>query len=124
MIDPRMHQQVQEHFPSRVTIQQITYTRSGANQKIPSGATDIAGLVGLPCRLGPIILLRPTDNEMRTQSVTSGIENRQCKINGYYPQITNKEMQAVVDGVTFPIRGVESDSNNFSTRMRLEIIKL
>jgi hypothetical protein len=72
--------------------------------------------------MAPIMLYRPTDDEIRTSEVEEVFERRQLLLNGFFPQIVNRIMQAVVDGVVWPIRGVESDSQRLNTRLKLEQI--
>lgn len=102
---------------------QVTYTTTPSHQKIRSGSYPLPGLANIPCLLGPIIEERPTDGEVRTSATLEHTQRRHLKMNGSYPQIQERDMEAVVDGVTFPIRGVESDSKNFSTRLRLEVVR-
>lgn len=123
LLDPRLRTAIPEHWPSLCTIQTITYTANAANQLMPTGVTNVSGMVNLQCRLGPIILSRPTDDEIRDTKVQEKYSRRNLKINAYLPQIQVRAMQAVVDGIVYPIRGVEGDSQQFSTRLRLEIVK-
>ena|ERR1017187_2357625 len=122
LIDPRLVQAIPEMWPSLCTIQSIGFTTSASDQQIPSSATNITGMVDIPCRMAPIMLYRPTDDEIRTSEVEEVFERRQLLLNGFFPQIVNRIMQAVVDGVVWPIRGVESDSQRLNTRLKLEQI--
>lgn len=121
LLDPRLRTAIPEFWPSRVDIRLKTYTTSATNQKIQTGSTSVFNTL-LECRLSPIILDRPTDTDTRTIKVTDLTERRHLKINGYYPTIEAEDMQAVVDGKTWEIRGVESDGSHFSTRLRMENI--
>ena len=121
LIDTRLRSSIPEMWPSKCSIQRISFTNSASGQPIPTGAANIRALVNIPCRMGPLIELRPTDAETLTDPVTGTFQRRQCKLNLYAPLISPLEMQAVVDGVIYPIRGVESDSQDFSTRLSLEI---
>lgn len=123
LIDSRLRHAIPDHWDSRCTIQMVTYTTTAANQRVPSGATDVAGMVNVPCRLAAIIFSRPTDNEIRDQKIQEKLSHRHLKLNGWFPSITPRRMQAVVDGVVYPIVGVEGDSQQFSTRLRLEVVK-
>lgn len=120
LIDSRMMARDEQFFTSRCTIQQIAYTPSDSNQQVPTGQTDIPGLIGIPCRLGPLIEVRPTDDESRESMIEGQFERRQLKLNGFFPQIVNRTMQAVVDGVSWQIRGNESDSAQLTTRLKVE----
>lgn len=123
LIDPRLRPTVDESYPSRCTIQRVTYTTTAANQRIATGATVVPGMSHLPCRLAPIIFVRPTSDEIRDSKILESYDRTQLKINRYLPAITSRDMVAVVDGVTWPIRGVEADSSSFSTRLKLEKVK-
>ena len=123
LIDPRLRASLQDDFPSRCTIQNVVHVVSMANQEVPdpASATDVAGLVNIQCRIAPLIEQRPTDNENLPSDIQELYVQRQCKLNGYFPSITPRSMQAIVDGVAYIIRGVEHDGARFSTRLRLEI---
>lgn len=121
LVDPRMHADIEDMVPSRCTVYAVTITTSPAGQKVESLGSAVAGLSNVSCRISPIILIRPTDDEETTASNTQEIVGRQLKFNGYYPQITVR-MRAVVDGRQYRIRGVEADGNLFSTRLKLEVL--
>lgn len=123
LLDPRLRGSIPDHWPSVCTILAVTYTTNDDNQTIPSGVVAVEGLVDIPCRIGPIIKERPTDDEIRTQDIYSDFTRRYLKLNKYCPEIMERIQQAVVDDVTYEIRGVEHDSERFSTRLRLEIIE-
>jgi hypothetical protein len=122
LVDPRLRHALPDHWPVIARIEVITYTADDANQQIPSGVQVIAGLEAVPARLGPIIQDRPTDDQERLIHATVTFKRRHLKLNGYYPSIPNEGAQAVVDNVAYPIRGVESDSQQFSTRLKLEVL--
>jgi len=122
LIDNRMRATLDGMYPSRCTVATQTFTTNKANQKVPSGETAVAGLVNISCRIGPLIELRPTDKERRSSDANILVTARQCKLNGYFSTIKANAMVAQVDGVSYPIVGVEHDGNLHSTRLRLEII--
>jgi hypothetical protein len=121
MVDPRLHQQLHDHFPSRCTIQVPTFTTSASNQKIPGPPVNLQDHTDIPCRIGPIIEIRPTDDQIRQSETTEDYKRRQCKLNGFYPAI-QEGMIALVDGYVYPVRGAEADGNGFSTRLKLEVV--
>jgi hypothetical protein len=121
--DNRLLASLRDHFPSRCTIVTQDYTPSAANEQVPSGETAVAGLVDISCRLGPLIEIRPTDSENRGADVSVIRIARQCKLLGHYSEIQPNVHKAVVDGISYPIVGVESDGSQLTTRMRLEIIQ-
>lgn len=122
LIDNYLRKRIMQHWPSRCNIKSVNYTRTASNQQIVSGYTDVVGLYDIPCRVGPFIDTRLTDNERRTDSVTSHILSRRCKLGGYYPTIDTRRMVALIDNTTYQIRGVEHDSEHTHTSLRLEIL--
>lgn len=120
LIDPRMLSHIQTHWPSRCTIQAITYGVSQSNQRIPTGSTNI--LVDVPCSMAPLNEANPTDDEKRSPTIQGSFDKRVVKLSGYFPQIVERHI-AIVDGVTWQIRGVEHDSQHVSTRLKVEIIR-
>jgi hypothetical protein len=122
LFDSRLLSQLDRHYESSCTIQSVIFTSDNANQDVISSTPDVAGMTLIPCRIGPLIEIRPTDDELRSSDIRARRVERQCKLLGYYPGIIPREMQAVVDGVTYPIRGVEHDGSRMTTRLRLEIL--
>lgn len=123
LVDVRLGRDIPNHWPSLCTIQTVNFTASASNQPVPTSATSIAAKTNIPCRLSALIDIRPSDDEIRTTEVQEKKVERTCKLSGYYSDIEVRTQQAVVDGVTYQIRGVEHDSQQFSTRLRLEVIK-
>ena len=125
LLDPRLHQSLGEFWPDLATIQIIVTVADAANQPVVQSPItgSVLGMDAIPCRIGPMIQVRPTDEEVRDGKITDLILHRELKLSGYFPTITAHIMQAVVKGITYKIVGVESDSQSFSTRLRLEIIK-
>jgi hypothetical protein len=115
-------------FVSLCTVQQPdgVFGASGA----PSGNhLPVSGLVNIICQLSP-----PTDSTIRATEVKSLEEIlregfRHLLLNGYYPQMTPDNQipqgwQAVVDGVTYEILGVEHDSQQQMTRLQVRLVQL
>lgn len=124
LFDTRLNKAIEGLYPSLCTIQIVTTSVSASNQKVPTGATDIEGLINLRGRMAPMSAIGGiTDKETRSGGIVSRVVERLLKLDGYYPQIDTRRMQAVVDGVVYQIRGVDSDSQHFNTRLRLEIVK-
>ena len=122
LLDPRLRTALPVLWPSRCTIQTITTTTSASNQLVPSGAVDLAGHTEIECRVSPIVRERPTDDLQRGYAVQEYHLRRHANLNGYFPTITEVGMQAVIDGVVYPIRGVDTDGNHFITRLKLEVV--
>lgn len=111
------------HYPSRCTIQFVSKADTPSGQSVNSSGLPVSGHLNIPCALGAFSKDTTTDNERRGPTVTEEFSRRICKLSGYYPAIVERQMRAVVDGVIYNIRGVESDSQHVSTRLYLEVIK-
>lgn len=120
LIDQRLYAKTMTHWPSLCDIQSISEVRSDSNQLIASNPVAVANMTQIPCSLAPLSIT-PTDNEVRSGEISSGKVGRILKLNGFFPGITNT-MQAVVDGVTYQIVGIEADSHSWSTRLKVENI--
>lgn len=112
-------------WTTTATIQLILTKTNAANQEvpIPTGAQNIPGLVEIPCRLASLVKERPTGDLTRGGMVQEYHERRHCVLQGYHPEIRSDEMQAVIDGVIYPIRAVEHDGNRVNTRIKLEVVR-
>ncbi len=62
------------------------------------------------------------DDEQRGKDILETYKLRTLTLNGYFPSIMPESMQAVIDGIIFPIRGIEHDGQHQNTRLKLEII--
>lgn len=122
IIDPRLSADLENYFPAKCTAQFRNDT-IGPGGEVPGVPTDVPGIINIPCRIGPMILIRPTDTEQRIGRATTEVKSRQLKMNGYFPQIDASTMQMKVNGVVYRILGNEEDGDRFSTRIRLEIIR-
>lgn len=123
LFDPRLRTATEILWPSVCTIQLRVYNTESGNQRVFLVATDIDGMVEIPARSGPTVRERPTDdlNRFSGQVVSEYHLRRHVDLNGYYPQILPETMQAVIDGVVYPIRGVEHDGQHWITRIKVEI---
>lgn len=122
LLDPRMTAQLEELWSSRCTIQLGNTFNQGSGQTYIGGYGSILTLTNIPCRLAPIQPENLTSKETRT-TVTIDQDNRwEAKLNGYYAQIVPRTHRALIDGVGYLIRGVEHDSERYSTRLSLEQI--
>lgn len=120
---PLLATSLQGLWPSLCTIQIVEHGLSPSGQTLVSdGVAIVPGLERLACRLSAIEDNRPTDDEVRAGDVLEQRQRRILKLNGYYPSIVPRQMQAEVDGVVYPIRGIEHDSEHFSTRLTLAVI--
>jgi hypothetical protein len=127
LLDPRLRVNLAERYTSRCTIAQITFTTSASGQKVRSGNSPIAGLINIPCLLGPLVQERPTDTDMQNVEVVERRQSRQCKLSGSFPQLNSLDLvggiEAVVDGDTYPVKGIDGDSAKYSNRLLLEVRK-
>lgn len=109
-------------WPSRCTIQTITYATQPGRQQVPTGATNVTNLVNIPCRMAPMSVTVASEREQRTDALIEQSTKYVVKLNGYYPEIQPRLMRAVVDGVPYLIRGMDSDSEHMFSRLFVEII--
>ncbi len=109
-------------FSSLCTIQQPSgvFTQSGQ----PDGVyVAVSGLVNIPCTNPPTSNIRITANEKRTIAEIKSDNSNHVLLDDYFPQIDALQRngaQAVVDGITYTILGVESDSQEKMTRLNVE----
>lgn len=122
LIDSRLRDGIPDHWPSLCTIQTTVFGTNAANQKIPISGSDVDGMVDLPCRLGPAVVAEVPYEERRTDKSTVTYKQRTLLINKYLPSIVPYTNTCVVDGVPYLIRGMDSDSQKFMTRLRVEAL--
>lgn len=103
-------------FVASCTIQQAVETQS-ATGSIVHTWTDVAGLVGLGCRIAP-----QQADERRSPVQKYADTTHVCVINAFYAEIT-EQMQAIIDSATYEIVGVETDGNQTMTRMYLRVVR-
>lgn len=112
-----------EIWPSLCTIEIVRQGAAASGQLLTSEGDPILVFTDIPCRLGPIDEGHPTDSEHREPPLRESYARRTLKLSDYYPSIVPRQMRAVVDGVTYMIRGNEEDSEHVYTRLYLELIK-
>jgi head-tail adaptor len=100
-------------YPSLCTIQSAVETQDTAGQPIKTWADLIQAI---PCRKAPA-----GGREVKLPDQTYGVADFVIELRGYYPSITRK-MHAVVDGTVFDILNPESDGNNFTTRLQVQVV--
>ncbi len=110
IIDPRLHAALEDFVPARCTAQYLNETETPGGV-VPGVPSDVPGIINIQCRIGPLILIRPTDSEDRTGRITTEIKTRQLKMNGFFPQIDAATMRMKVNGQVY------------RTRLRLEVIR-
>src|SRR5262245_21117877 len=82
-------------YPSLCTIYDKNDSTEDSGSEVPGVPTPAVGMVDIPCRVAPIILIRPTDVEERRDSITREYENRTINLFGYFPQIDKANQHAV-----------------------------
>lgn len=122
LLSPAFSSALRVHYPSRCSIQLVASGDTPSGQLVTAGGELVSGHINIPCALGAFSKDTTTDNEKRDARILEEFTRRMCKLNGYYPTIVERQMRAVVDGVIYNIRGVESDSAHVSTRLYLEVI--
>lgn len=123
IVHPRMLAKLANFYPSKLTIQTSTETRSASGAVTITWA-DVVNMRNLPCSIAPIIRESPFgQNERRQEGVTYVEGTHQLAIRGHYPQI-DTTMRAVVDGQPYDIRAVEHDSHAQTTRLRLFVVSV
>lgn len=88
---------------------------------------NVSGLVNVPAKDAPESSIQATEIKGLQDILSKGL--RHLLLNGYYPEATPDgqiptSWRAIVDGITYDILGVEHDSENTQTRMRLQIASL
>ena len=103
-------------FPSRVTIEVNTPTRSASGAEVP-GWAPLAGHVDIPAAVAPA-----GGNERRSSLMTTAETTHIAMLNGRFPTIIAAH-RAVVDGATtYDITVVEQASQGVVTRLGLRTI--
>lgn len=112
-----------ERFTSLCTIQRPpgTTNAQGGQDLDPTHYIDVPGLVNIPCKAAPLVILRPSAaDETKLADYTEEGNQQQVVLSGYFPQIQQQD-QAVVDGVIYDIVSVQSDSEHIMTRLGTQI---
>lgn len=113
-------------YSSCVTVRQATNIPDVVGQVdlTSAGFADIAGAVAVPCMRAPISPARIYADETKFQNSVESLNVFHLLLDGYYAQVPEAEaslatLQAVVDGVTHEVLGVESDSQKTMTRLKI-----
>jgi hypothetical protein len=88
--------------------------------------TPVAGLIDIPCMDAPLSTggtsLSADEAKMQPQILSKG--ERHILLNAYYPEalsVWRGGGNVVIDGITYDIMGVESDSQRTQTRVKAQI---
>ena len=112
-VHPRMLEGLAAFYPSLCTIQSGTLTQDSVGQPV---ATWAYVLQAIPCRISPA-----GGREMKLPNQTYGVGSHTINLRGYYPTII-VAMRALVDGVAYDILAVESDGNQYTTRLQVQVV--
>lgn len=110
-------------YKSLCTIQQPNISVDGAGGQLYTPATNVPGLVNIPCMKAPTSPVRVQATEMKALEDIMSKVPLHVLLNGYYPAIT-PDLWALVDGVQYDIIGVESDSQSQMTRLELQLVEV
>ena len=115
-------------FVSACTIQAPDGNYSASGQ--PSGTyADVSGLVGIQCMDAPDITqqVKVGANQIRNVAEITDVADRHVLLDAYYPTLQagwRAGWRAIVDGITYNIFGVESDSQRTQTRVKLQAVSI
>lgn len=121
LIDPRLFEALGTTFWRHTcTIQAAT---SAANEvgELEHTWADLVGHTHISCNLAAAQAMGEQKSEQRRDDSTYDAKTRHCQLNGHYPLI-GEGMRAVVDSVTYNIRGVVQSSAKVQTKLILELI--
>lgn len=110
-------------FVSLCTIQAHGGVFSDSGQAVPP-YVPVTGLIDIPCMAAPTSEVRITADQKRTTEEIKDDDSSHVLLDDYYPTIETHwraGAQAVLDGVTNTILGVEFDSQSRMTRLKLEV---
>jgi len=110
-------------FSSLCTIKRPSGTQdaSGQPDRTLAGASEVSGMVDIPCMAAPEVLQRPDlTDETKLVTMTLQRQQRHVLLNGYYPEILQSDF-AVIDGAGFDVLSVEHDSQHITTRLAVQI---
>jgi hypothetical protein len=111
-----------------------TFSKPPANAITPDGGqaplssyTPVSGLVNIPCMDAVESSIQATEIKGLQDILSKGL--RHMLLNGYYPESTPDgqiptSWIANVDGIVYDVIGVEHDSQNQQTRVKLQIVGL
>lgn len=121
LIDPRLFEALGTTFWKHTcTIQAATWTPNEIGEPEASWA-NLPGHDLISCNLAASKNVVEQATEKRTAESTYDAKTRHCQLNGYYPLIS-EGMRAVVDGVTYNIRGAVHVCAKVQTKLMLELI--
>ena len=91
----------------------------------PNGVwVPIAGLVNIACTAPPPSTARIQATEVRDLQEILSLQMKHVLLQGYYPSLmsaSDKNWNALIDGIAYDIMGAESDSQKEMTRVEVRI---
>jgi len=118
IVHPRLYEKLADWAPLKCTIRESLTETIDDHGHATKTYTDVPGLVDIDCQLKPA-----RADEVRTTDLVVGHNAFRAALLGYHPTITTA-MQAVVDGTTYNILGVEHDSQHALTYLTVEKVTL
>lgn len=123
IVHPRLVDQLKELARSVCDVQVVSTAEPtaadldsfGHDLRVP---VDVPGLQGLSCQLKPA-----SADEVTASGVVVSTKLFRVALLGYYPTITTRHV-AVIDGVTYEIVGVDSDSQSNMTYLTAKKVTL
>lgn len=111
-----------DFYPSLCTFLAPTVVTANDGQKVNTFAAIDAAHTDLACRLVPMILLRPVNQEHRTFQQTVAEAPFHLTIASYVADVQSK-WQCSVDGSVYQVIAIEADGNHKTSRIGLDNIK-
>ena len=114
-------------YPSRATLYPISKSKDTTGFEIHSFSASITpGQVALPCRISPLRLVRPQNQENdQGGGIQRTVSDYQVNFMGYVnvPTATLIQWQVNIDGLQYQIRSCEGDGNYLTSRMLVSLIE-
>ena len=105
-------------FPSLATFLGITKTVATDGQETHTFAAIDSAHSNIPCRLSPLISVRPQQQESQQGVVQQSEAKLQAHLSKYVADIVN-DWQLQVDGTVYEIVGSEPDGQKLTSRVNL-----
>ena len=116
IIDSRMLAHLHNFYPSTVTIQEAV-ERRGTSGELEVDWEDKTDHVDLPARIGP-----SGGREVKLPNQTYAVATHTVGLRANYPTITVKDRVVADDESVFDILSIESDDQDASTYLYVEIV--
>lgn len=106
-------------FPQVATFQSDVGAQDVNTSEFVHTYTDITGLTDIPCRIGPLVIDRPSAEISRLETTEVRYKDLHMLLRGYFPAV-NKTMYVVIDSTyRYRVDNVQHDGNHITTRLRI-----